>query len=518
VFWVNLYWSLLVLLFGACVGSFLNVVIYRWPRDISLRRPLRSFCPSCRSTLQWRDNLPVLSYVLLRGRCRYCRAPISVQYPLVELATAFTFLILFDAFFVARLRDGISDLTCDWPILLAHWALAGGLIVVTVMDLEAYLVDIRVTWIMTGLGLILHAMWTPAASTAAEGWIRPGAIQAVAALAAAVGMAIGALIWLRGSKAEGEDVSGLPAPAGPPSADTASVETGASAEAPAASACESAAVESQTSAELLVAGESLVSRPASYAWIWAVVGLIVVAAYVGSMVLQDYHAWTRLIHPPRDAGGRLVWPEASRVDPGLVRTGVGLAVLFVVLTVFASHPHPEEDEGIVEAINAEAVTARRNALWELLLLSPAILLIVAGLFIVGGNPAASQAVERVLHWKVFGNWQPLWGLATALTGWAIGGALAWATRIFGTLGLGKEAFGMGDVHIMAAIGAIAGWSVAFIGFFAASLLALVGMVVILCRRQGRALPYGPWLALASFIVVIYHDRILDYLQIMNSPQ
>lgn len=74
-------------LFGALVGSFLNVCVYRWPRDLSVVAP-RSACPSCEKPVVWYDNVPVLSYLVLRGRCRHCASPIGIQYPLVELATA----------------------------------------------------------------------------------------------------------------------------------------------------------------------------------------------------------------------------------------------------------------------------------------------------------------------------------------------------------------------------------------------------------------------------------------------
>lgn len=485
----NLYWSALIIALGLCVGSFLNVVIYRWPRDLSIRRPLWSFCPSCRSTLHWRDNLPVLSYVLLRGRCRYCRTPISLQYPLVELATAFSFLLIYDAFFVARLREGISDVTADWPMLMAHWALAAGLVVLTVMDLEAYLVDIRVTWILTALGLLLHAIWTPMTSTLGDGWIRPGPYQAAVAVAAAVGLAIGAALWLRREPIEPPPPEEPLSQAGPPSPDQTNPETPATPN-----------VEPQ-------------SPPVSHRWAFALLGLLIVAAYVAAIVWQDYQTMVRIAEPARDAAGRLTWRAPPAVDPAVIRTGVGLAVLFVAMVLFASHPHPDEDQGIVEAIDSEAVDARRNALRELGFLGPAILLIAATVFVLAGSPPLVHRVDTVLHWQPLGEWQPFWGLATALVGWTIGGTLAWLTRILGTLGLGKEAFGMGDVHIMAAIGAIAGGTVAFIGFFAASLLALLGMVVILFRRQGRALPYGPWLALACFIIAIYQDKILGYLQV-----
>ncbi len=80
----------LALVFGLLIGSFLNVCIYRWPRDLSVVRP-RSHCTACGKTIAWYDNIPLLSYVLLGGRCRHCRERISWRYPLVELATGLLF-------------------------------------------------------------------------------------------------------------------------------------------------------------------------------------------------------------------------------------------------------------------------------------------------------------------------------------------------------------------------------------------------------------------------------------------
>ncbi len=73
-------------LFGLCIGSFLNVCSIRWPQDESVVSP-PSRCPGCGTGIRWRDNLPVLGWLLLGGKCRECRARISIQYPLVELAT-----------------------------------------------------------------------------------------------------------------------------------------------------------------------------------------------------------------------------------------------------------------------------------------------------------------------------------------------------------------------------------------------------------------------------------------------
>src|SRR5437016_13194596 len=82
----------LAVLVGLLIGSFLNVCVFRLPRDLSVVRP-RSFCPACEKPIAWYDNIPVLSFVLLRGRCRHCRERILWRYPLVELATGAAFAV-----------------------------------------------------------------------------------------------------------------------------------------------------------------------------------------------------------------------------------------------------------------------------------------------------------------------------------------------------------------------------------------------------------------------------------------
>lgn len=101
-------WLLLpTFLFGASIGSFLNVCVSRWPAELSVVRP-RSRCPRCERPIAWHENIPVVSWLLLRGRCRGCAQPISIEYPLVEVAVAFgwvacvlAFGVTFEAFRVA---------------------------------------------------------------------------------------------------------------------------------------------------------------------------------------------------------------------------------------------------------------------------------------------------------------------------------------------------------------------------------------------------------------------------------
>lgn len=117
-------------LFGLAIGSFLNVVIHRVPLRQSVLLP-RSQCPTCHTALAERDNIPVLSWLLLRGRCRSCKAPISIRYPAVELLTA----ILFAA---VAVRMG-----SDWalPSFLFFTAV---LLAVSAIDIEHYIVPNRI--------------------------------------------------------------------------------------------------------------------------------------------------------------------------------------------------------------------------------------------------------------------------------------------------------------------------------------------------------------------------------------
>lgn len=117
---------------GLAVGSFLNVVIHRVPKHESIVRP-PSRCPGCGTSIRPRDNIPVLSWLLLRGRCRTCRAPISPRYPAVEVATA----VLFGA--------GASRFGADWalPAFLVFFAV---LLAVAVIDLDLFIIPNRIVY------------------------------------------------------------------------------------------------------------------------------------------------------------------------------------------------------------------------------------------------------------------------------------------------------------------------------------------------------------------------------------
>jgi leader peptidase (prepilin peptidase)/N-methyltransferase len=117
--------------FGAAIGSFVNVVAYRLPRHQSLVKP-RSRCPHCERQIAGYDNIPVVSWILLRARCRHCQAPIPVRYPLVEALTALLFVGV-------GLKIGVED------TLLPALALTITLVAAAETDLEHHIIPNRVT-------------------------------------------------------------------------------------------------------------------------------------------------------------------------------------------------------------------------------------------------------------------------------------------------------------------------------------------------------------------------------------
>jgi leader peptidase (prepilin peptidase)/N-methyltransferase len=137
-----------VLLIGLVIGSFLSVLAARVPHRRSVWGP-RSACPSCGATIAWYDNIPVLSYAMLRGRCRACRTAISWRYPLIEVATA-------AMFFGAYVRFGVGI------ELVAAAALLAALIAITVIDLEHQIIPdvITLPGIVTGVLASLATGWT----------------------------------------------------------------------------------------------------------------------------------------------------------------------------------------------------------------------------------------------------------------------------------------------------------------------------------------------------------------------
>ena len=167
--WTAMGWAFA---FGAVVGSFLNVVVARVPAGESIVHP-RSRCPACRTPIAWHDNVPVLSWMLLRGRCRACRAGISFRYPLVEVLGG-------SAALIAVLRHGLS------LAALAEFGFAAMLLALSFIDLDTWLLPHVMTVPLLVAGVGLSALGLTAAPSflaslagAAAGWLSFAAVSLI---------------------------------------------------------------------------------------------------------------------------------------------------------------------------------------------------------------------------------------------------------------------------------------------------------------------------------------------------
>lgn len=380
--------AIFVFALGACVGSFLNVVAYRVPAGRSVVSP-PSRCPSCGSRLRWHENLPVLGWLVLRGRCRRCRCSISLVYPAMEVFTGLLFLALFLTLYTGGSTGLAASLgnawwqtlgfAGSWPGFVVVLTLFGCLVAATLIDARTFLIPAVVTNVLGG--------------TAVLGW----GVQAM----------LPNTRW-------GVVVDGFPlSPLSP-------------------------------AMSIVVLGASL--------------GL---AVSIGLL-------WT----------GRMRRSFEDYED--FVEEG----------ELIAEYPH-----------------ARREMLREIAFLAPAGVGAIIGLGVVTTAGASWQGSGEAQLWSV---------LAAVGLGWLVGGALVWVVRILGTLAFGREAMGMGDVHLLAAIGAALGWEDPIRIFFIAPFLALgwvlIGRVVSLLRRKpGKELPYGPHLAAAT-VVVWFGRPLVDWFE------
>jgi leader peptidase (prepilin peptidase)/N-methyltransferase len=123
--------SVFAFVLGAVVGSFLNVCIYRLPLDLSVNQPRRSFCPACKNPIPWHQNLPLLSWLFLRGRCANCGAKIAFRYFAVELLTALLFLAVWQLF--------------PWQIAITYWVFVSLVIAATFIDFEHFIIPDQIT-------------------------------------------------------------------------------------------------------------------------------------------------------------------------------------------------------------------------------------------------------------------------------------------------------------------------------------------------------------------------------------
>lgn len=183
--------TLIVFGLGAAVGSFLNVVIYRVPAGLSVLHP-PSRCPKCLRRLKPYDNVPVLGWLWLKGRCRYCKSPIAVRYPLVEAATGILFVLTFWSF------------SLSLPTL-GYWVFFSWLLALALIDLDTLTLPNSLTQSGLVVGLLFQAV---------VGWVMSGTVAGVVSqlwvgiLGAVIGIWLFDTITIVGSIAFGQTAMG----------------------------------------------------------------------------------------------------------------------------------------------------------------------------------------------------------------------------------------------------------------------------------------------------------------------
>ena len=181
----------IIFILGAAVGSFLNVVVYRLPAGLSLLHP-PSRCPRCKTRLKPYDNVPVLGWLCLRGRCRSCRSPIAARYPMVEFSCACLFVSVYGLFGMSWATPG-------------HWLFVCWLLALALIDLDTMTLPNS----LTASGLVLGWLF--------QGWMsyltEPSLVPVISGMAAAVGASIFGLwlfdlVGIAGSRAFGKAAMG----------------------------------------------------------------------------------------------------------------------------------------------------------------------------------------------------------------------------------------------------------------------------------------------------------------------
>lgn len=465
---------------GAVCGSFINVLVYRLPRGLSIVSP-PSACPACGTMLTWRQNFPIFGWLLLRGRCRYCRSRISAEYPIVELFVALLFALVFlwfaDPFIMAKIGIDIrawrpgwagEGLARMWPMALIVLCLFGSLVAATLIDARTFMIPIALPWFATGVAFVvhpLHAVWFQSQRGAGGGqvggmgwgeWTIPlptgATLGAALGGGAGLGVSLGllALGWIPRSFADYEEwEKSRPEPAS--GAEMGPVEAESERRAPEA-----------TNLRLVLRRALFLTGPA-------------IALMFGGF----------------SVGLRYDYPLQATA----IGTGVGLLIGLALRRMAG-------DAGGDEPHFLNYPHGRREMGKEILFLLPILLLAGLGVWLIRPTGAAGWLAD-------LGSAPPFWlqALAGSMFGYLIAGGAVWITRIGGTLVLGREAMGMGDVHLLAAAGAALGWIDPLLAFFTAPFFgiawALFGSTFgRLLKISGSALPYGPHLAAATALVVL----------------
>ena len=209
--------------------------------------------------------------------------------------------------------------------------------------------------------------------------------------------------------------------------------------------------------------------------------------------------------------GLAVWLLVGAANPAPNNSGAfslavpaAMVALFVAMVLSGGQPR-DVDEELHAAIEAEASGARGAVLRELLWLLPALVAAVITYIIVRNVPAVGELWQRATCWAPIGRITPLGGITFAIHGAIVAAAAGWVIRIFFTLAFGREAFGTGDIYILAAAGAIGGWDIALLGFLLSVPIALAGWIVSLVLKRTGMIPFGPPLAI-GFLAALWLNQ------------
>jgi leader peptidase (prepilin peptidase)/N-methyltransferase len=340
-------------------------------------------CPGCENPIRFYDNIPILSWLLLRGRCRNCKMLITSRYMVVELMTGLLFVAVFILYFIyGENRFVLSDavgpeafLAGGWVFYLIHIVLICCLVAASAIDLELWVIPLSLCWFCTIVGLIGTAICRSI---------------------------IGA---------------GAPDP--------------------------------------------------------TIIGFYENFPMVGKATITSLSAGA----------------------------GIGL-IISMVLLMTGVIKRSYEDQGledIEEQINDKNYPHRLEVMKEIVFLIPIIVCSIGWYWACKSLPTLTD------KWAAWSEIPLVYGFLASLWGYFIGCAVVWATRILGTLAFGKEAMGLGDVHLMGAAGAIIGPVFVTIAFFIAPFFGLAWAFYQMFFKKTRQIPYGPFLSMAIFVVMIFHD-------------
>lgn len=412
-----------VFAFGACVGSLMNVLVYRLPRGLDIVTP-PSRCPICDTKLTWRENIPIFGWIMLGGRCRFCKARISPEYPIVEASIALLFSLFYILWYMLPPEWGVvrwtrpewamNGLLTTWPTFTVILTLVSCLAAMTLIDAKTRMIPLGLLWFPAIVALLVHPL---------HAWV----------------LETRGIEWRR----------------------------------------------------LASHADWAIPTPGAFGWWW------IGAALGGSVGLLagNLLLWTGLIK--RSFLDYDEWEKRALAEAHAVE-GADAAR--------EAQASPAKDDAEAQAeLWIQYPHARREMVREMAFLAPA-----ATLALVGGNLAQRLAgpwkFDPIREISTASVSAPLWlnVLAGVLLGYLIAGGVVWAARILGTLAFGKEAIGLGDVHLMAGVGACLGWIDPVLGFFAAAFIGVFYEIAraIFARRVRRTLPFGPCLAMGTLVVVL----------------